>query len=182
MSAREFHFTEVVFQFAILFGQFRAGDQITRGRIRIGERKGLALGVVHRSNACVLAGKTDREIARRSIKVLLGQRQVNSGRIGKVNLCIGRRTEPRHIKRAAQQALDHTIIVGRGEQLYRNAQRCLDGGAVTFLRIQPVLGVFAAKNADVKFSDGMAVSQCSTRHRGRCHKGNSKLFHQSSPV
>jgi methenyltetrahydromethanopterin cyclohydrolase len=54
---------------------------------------------------------------------------------------------------AAQQALDHAVVVGRGEQLGRNAQQVLGLGAQALVGAQTVLGVFAAQDADAEFGD-----------------------------
>ena len=178
MAARHLHFREELFQLAISRGQLSRRHQIARGRVRVGESKALALGGFDRGDAAVLARETDRVIAGRTIDVLRGQLDVHGSGVGQIDLGISRRTQTSEVYGAAQKALDHAIIVGRGEDFDGNAQCRFNFSTEALVRGQTVLGVFTAQDADVEFFDRIL------RQSGRCQNGGSsengeQLFHRS---
>jgi hypothetical protein len=80
---------------------------------------------------------------------------------------IGRGAEPGHVERAAQQPLDHAVVVGGREERHGHAQRLLGIAAQAFVRGQAVLGVLAAQKADAELGDGGVLGPALEARRWR---------------
>ena len=176
VPARESGRFEVSRQIAVLGGQFRSGNQIARGRVGFSEGEGMALGVVHRGDARSFVGDTDRVIALCAVNVHGDQARFNGLLVGQHGFGIGRSTKPCHVNRAAQQTLDHAVIVSGREQFDRNAQSGFDRSTVAFVAGDTVLSVFAAQNADVKFFDRILRESRGCQNGGSSQNGE-QLFH-----
>ncbi len=180
MAAGEFHFAEVIAGFhggTGRLGDFDGGDQVAGGGVRIAKAKDLALHVFEAVDARIFACEADGVVAIRAIKVDLDQYWLNRFGVLQVNGGIGRGTQPRHVERAAQQTLDHAVIVGRGEEFGRNAKALFGIAAQTFVGVHPVLRVFPAEDANAKFGDICGLSQCSAGQGRGCQCGGDELLH-----
>ena len=178
MTAGESNLAEIVARFhagASRLRDLNGRNQIARARVRIAEAENLALHVLERSDAAVFAGKADRVVAEALVKVDFDQYGLDGLRIGQVGLGVGRWPEPSEIDGAAEQALNHAIIVGGCEQLGRDAEQFLGFGSEALIGGEAVLGIFAAKDADAELGDVLGEGR--RDHRRRQQQRCKKLLH-----
>jgi hypothetical protein len=132
--------------------------------------------VVERGDARIGPSEADGVVGERPVEVRLDEHRFDRLGVFHENGGIGRGAEPRHVERAADQALDDAVVVGRGEEPGRHAEELLGIGAEALVRGEPVLRVLAAEKADAELGDLLGVKWRGERRGGE--RGGNQSLHR----
>ena len=129
--------------------QSGARDQVARGGIGIGEGQRMALHLLDRLDPRIRPHDHDRVVECRAVVLLRHDDRLDAFAVepgaGKAG-----RAEARHLELARGDALHHAGIVGRREQLHRDAELLLQQLLELRVALQAVLRVLAAQQADAE--------------------------------